>query len=61
MALSIFYLGLICDTTGTGAMEKIAGGINFSFHTITGGAALILMLVHAIWATVVLVKKDKIW
>lgn len=41
-------------------MEKIAGGINFSFHTITGGAALILMLVHAIWATVVLVKKDKI-
>ncbi len=40
-------------------MEKIAGGINFSFHTITGGAALILMLVHAIWATVVLVKKDQ--
>ena len=57
--LAFFYLGLICDTTGTGAMEKIAGGINFSFHTITGGAALILMLVHAIWATVVLVKKDK--
>ncbi|XZM55340.1 HsmA family protein [Clostridium perfringens] len=57
--LAFFYLGLICDTTGTGAMEKIAGGINFSFHTITGGLALILMLVHAIWVTVVLVKKDK--
>ena len=26
--LAFFYLGLICDTTGTGAMEKIAGGLS---------------------------------
>lgn len=57
--LGFFYLGLICDTTGTLAMEKISGGINLSFHTITGAVALILMLVHAIWATIVLVRKDK--
>lgn len=57
--LIFFYLGLICDTTGTSAMEKIAGGIQVSFHSITGLAALLLMLIHAIWATVVLVKKNE--
>lgn len=62
--LVLFYIGLICDTTGTKAMERIAqststGILKFNFHSITGGLALLLMLVHAIWATIVLIKKKE--
>jgi uncharacterized repeat protein (TIGR03987 family) len=55
----VFWLGLICDTLGTSAMGKIAGSLfRFDFHGITGMTAIILMLIHAVWATVVIVKKD---
>lgn len=40
-------------------MEKMAeAGSLFSFHGITGLAAILLMLFHAVWATIVLIKKD---
>lgn len=56
----VFYIGLTFDTLGTSAMEKIAGGeFKFNFHGITGLLALILMLFHAIWATIVLKKNDE--
>ncbi len=55
----IFWIGLICDTLGTTMMEKMATeGSLFSFHGITGLLAILLMLFHAIWATIVLIKKD---
>lgn len=55
----IFWIGLICDTLGTTMMEKMATeGSLFSFHGITGLLAILLMLFHAIWASIVLVKKD---
>lgn len=58
--LFIFYLGLIFDTLGTTLMGKIAkGGFEFNFHGITGLLAIILMLFHAIWATMVLITNDK--
>jgi len=58
--LIVFYLGLVFDTTGTIIMSKIAtGGFKFNFHGITGLLAIILMLFHALWATVVLVKNDE--
>jgi len=57
--LIFFYLGLICDTLGTGMMLDYAGGMTFDIHGITGAIAILLMLIHAIWATVVLVKKDE--
>jgi uncharacterized repeat protein (TIGR03987 family) len=57
--LVVFYIGLIFDTTGTTIMSKIAtGGFKLNFHGITGLLAIILMLFHALWATVVLVKND---
>lgn len=57
--VAIFWLGLICDTIGTTAMGKIAGGsFKFNFHGITGMAAIILMFVHAVWATYVISKND---
>lgn len=58
--LAIFWLGLIFDTTGTTIMSSISeGGFQLNFHGITGLLAIILMLFHALWASVVLVKKDE--
>lgn len=54
----IFWLGLVCDTTGTTLMSMMAESPNpFNFHGITGGIAILLMLSHAIWATIVLIRK----
>ncbi len=59
--LVVFYLGLIFDTTGTTLMSQLAeGGFNLNFHGVTGLIAILLMLFHAVWATVVLVKNDEI-
>ena len=56
----VFWLGLICDTFGTGAMGKLAGSlIQFNIHGLTGMLAIILMLFHAIWATSVIIRKDE--
>ena len=56
----VFWLGFICDTIGTGAMGKLAGSlIQFNFHGMTGLVAILLMLFHAIWATIVLIKKNE--
>ena len=60
--LAFFWLGLIMDATGTHAMTIIAGdtGAGLSgIHGITGIMAIALMLVHAVWATVVLLRKDE--
>jgi len=57
--LIMFWLGWACDTTGTARMEQLAGGLRLSFHGVTGAVALVLMLVHAGWATVVLARNDE--
>jgi uncharacterized repeat protein (TIGR03987 family) len=59
--LVFFWLGLICDTWGTGMMFEFAGGMMFDVHGLTGLLAIVLMLIHAVWATVVLVRKDERW
>ena len=62
--LVFFLLGLLFDTIGTAMMsqianasEQVAHGINW--HAITGGLAIVLMLIHAIWAAIVLIKKNE--
>lgn len=58
--LVLFYIGLVFDTTGTALMSKIvSNGFVLNFHGITGLLAILLMLFHALWATVVLVKNDE--
>jgi uncharacterized repeat protein (TIGR03987 family) len=57
--LIFFWGGLIFDTTGTGMMLEIAGGIKPDIHSLTGVLAILLMLVHAIWATVVIIRKSE--
>jgi uncharacterized repeat protein (TIGR03987 family) len=54
-----FWLGLVCDTVGTGMMFEWAGGLTYDLHGLSGLLAILLMFVHAIWATVVLAKKDE--
>jgi len=57
--LAFFVLGLICDTWGTGLMFEYVGGMAFDLHGISGLLAIILMFIHAVWAAVVLAKKDE--
>jgi uncharacterized repeat protein (TIGR03987 family) len=54
-----FWVGLVCDTWGTGLMMEMAGGLTFDIHGISGVLAIVLMFIHAIWATLVLVRKDE--
>lgn len=57
--LAFFCLGLVCDTWGTGLMFEMAGGLTFDVHGLTGTLAILLMLIHAVWAALVLVRKDE--
>lgn len=57
--LGFFWLGLVFDTWGTGMMFEYAGGLTFDIHGLTGLAAILLMLIHAVWATAVLVRKNE--
>ena len=60
--LVFFWLGLICDTTGTMLMSRMAdgsGGGLMSAHGITGMIAIVLMMIHAVWASVALARKDE--
>jgi len=56
----VFWGGFICDTIGTSTMGKIAGSIfQVNFHSVTGLLAIILMLFHAIWATLVIARNNE--
>ena len=56
---AFFWVGLVCDTWGTGMMFEFVGGMSFDVHGISGLLAIVLMFVHAVWATVVLAKKNE--
>jgi uncharacterized repeat protein (TIGR03987 family) len=57
--LLFFVLGLVCDSWGTGLMFEYTGGMTFDVHGLTGLIAILLMFVHAAWASVVLIRKDE--
>jgi uncharacterized repeat protein (TIGR03987 family) len=57
--LIFFWGGLIFDTIGTAIMMEMAGGIGFDIHSVTGVLAILLMIVHAVWATAVLIRRDE--
>ncbi len=48
--LVFFWLGLICDTWGTGLMLEMAGGLTFDIHGLTGLIAILLILVPSVFA-----------
>jgi len=69
--LLFFLFGLICDTwgtgmmidmvggLGTGMMIDMVGGLTFDIHGVTGVLAIALMVIHAVWALVVLLRNDE--
>ena len=60
--LVYFWLGLCMDAAGTWVMSKIAeghGGSMIGIHGLTGMIAIILMMIHAVWATAVVLRKDE--
>ena len=60
--LGAFWFGLLCDTTGTEMMRCIAAegsmGGGFNLHAALGALALVLMAIHAIWATVTYLRQN---
>jgi uncharacterized repeat protein (TIGR03987 family) len=55
--VALFWMGLVCDATGTVLMSINAhAALSVSFHSVTGAAAILLMAVNAVWATVTLRK-----
>lgn len=61
-ALTLFWLGLACDSTGTTLMSLMARSSAASapaIHGVTGAAAIVLMLFHAGWATLVWLRSRK--
>lgn len=57
--LIFFWGGLVFDTVGTGMMMELAGSLTFDIHGVTGVLAILLMFVHATWASIVLIRKDE--
>ena len=57
--LALFWLGLVFDTTGTTLMSDIAGGFRLNVHGALGVTAIVLMLLHAVWATIAIVFKQE--
>ena len=52
-----FWLGLAFDVAGTYGMSLMTPHFDpFDFHTLTGQIAIWLMLGHAVWATIVVVR-----
>lgn len=59
--LIFFWIGFLFDLSGTYSMHLMAKD-NFNFfepHTLTGQIAIWLMLIHAIWATIVVTKNNE--
>lgn len=52
--LLFFWLGFACDSIGTGLMARVAGpAFQPGIHGVTGVLAILLMLLHALWGTLV--------
>ncbi len=56
---ALFWLGLLSDAAGTELMRRMAGGFRWNLHTATGVTALLLMAIHAAWATATLIRGDE--
>lgn len=55
----LFWVGFVFDTTGTLLMALLAGGMELNLHGLSGVVAIVLMLVNAVWATIVLANKQE--
>lgn len=57
---AVFWIGFAFDTAGTTVMSRLTQTQwEFNLHAITGLLAILIMLFHALWATMVLIKNDE--
>lgn len=57
--VALFWLGIVCDSAATEMMFRMIveqAAVRDWSHTLTGGAALLLMAGHAVWATFTLAR-----
>jgi uncharacterized repeat protein (TIGR03987 family) len=40
-------------------MIEMAGGLTYDLHGLTGLLAIVLMFIHAVWATIVLIRRNE--
>ena len=57
--LAFFWTGLISDTSGTTIMSIISNGFKVDIHGTTGIIAIVLMVFHSLWATLVLKRGNE--
>ena len=57
--LTFFWTGLIFDISGTTIMSIISNGFKMDIHEVTGIIAILLMVFHSLWATIVLKKGNE--
>ena len=61
--LAFFWAGFVFDTTGTTLMTTLAStmsnGSFLNIHALTGVLAIVLMLLHAVWATISLISGNE--
>jgi uncharacterized repeat protein (TIGR03987 family) len=55
----LFWIGLVFDAVGSTCMAMLAGKLDLSLHGLTGILAFGLMAVNAVWATIVLTRKEE--
>lgn len=57
--LVFFWGGLACDAIGTTMMLEFAGGLTTDVHGVSGVIAIVLMMIHATWASIVLIRRNE--
>lgn len=57
--LAFYWSGFACDLAGSIGMSIIAGGYKWNAHGVTGTLALGLMLINAIWVTMLYRSPDR--
>jgi len=57
--LIFFWTGLVADAIGTGLMMAMRENVQLSLHSVLGYTGITLMLIHTVWASAVLIRKDE--
>jgi uncharacterized repeat protein (TIGR03987 family) len=56
---NLFWIGLVFDAVGSTCMAILARKLDLSLHGLTGILAFGLMAANAVWATIVLTRKEE--
>jgi len=57
--VALFWSGLVFDTLSTTLMSDLAGGFKLNIHGVLGMLAILLMIIHAVWATIAIVRSNE--